>query len=50
MDVRTRNILWQNGWDYKHGTGHGIGYFLNVHEGNLKYDELYSAFGQFTET
>ena len=25
--------MWQEGIDYKHGTGHGIGYFLNVHEG-----------------
>ena len=33
LDARTRNILWENGWDYRHGTGHGIGYFLTVHEG-----------------
>ncbi|KAK2185540.1 hypothetical protein NP493_231g03020 [Ridgeia piscesae] len=35
LDARTRNILWENGWDYRHGTGHGIGYFLTVHEGPL---------------
>ena len=33
IDVRARTPLWQNGWDYNHGTGHGLGYFLNVHEG-----------------
>ena len=33
IDARTRAILWQNGWDYNHGTGHGIGYYLSVHEG-----------------
>jgi len=25
--------LWQDGLDYRHGTGHGVGHFLNVHEG-----------------
>lgn len=25
--------MWQRGMDYKCGTGHGVGYFLNVHEG-----------------
>jgi len=34
IDARTRTPLWQNGWDYNHGTGHGIGYWLNVHEGS----------------
>jgi Xaa-Pro aminopeptidase len=33
LDAITRNILWQNGLDFAHGTGHGVGYFLNVHEG-----------------
>jgi len=33
IDTRARAPLWQNGWDYNHGTGHGIGYWLNVHEG-----------------
>ncbi len=33
IDARTRTYLWRNGWDFNHGTGHGIGYFLNVHEG-----------------
>eukprot|EP00966_Prymnesium_polylepis_P022934 527380-Prymnesium_polylepis.1 len=28
-----RGPLWQDGMNYLHGTGHGIGAFLNVHEG-----------------
>lgn len=33
LDIRAREILWEQGLDYKHGTGHGIGNLLNVHEG-----------------
>ena len=33
LDVLARGPLWQAGLDYKHGTGHGVGYVLNVHEG-----------------
>lgn len=33
LDVLARNQLWQQGLDYGHGTGHGVGYFMNVHEG-----------------
>lgn len=33
LDVLARNPLWQEGIDYKCGTGHGLGFFLNVHEG-----------------
>ena len=33
IDARTRASLWERGWDYRHGTGHGIGAFLQVHEG-----------------
>lgn len=33
LDARARAPIWQNGWDYNHGTGHGIGYYLSVHEG-----------------
>ncbi|WP_066802866.1 aminopeptidase P family protein [Moraxella oblonga] len=32
LDVLARNQLWRYGLDYGHGTGHGVGYFLNVHE------------------
>ncbi|NYT39020.1 aminopeptidase P family protein [Allopusillimonas soli] len=33
LDVLARNPIWQAGGEYGHGTGHGVGYFLNVHEG-----------------
>lgn len=33
LDIVARQPLWECGLDYKHGTGHGIGYILNVHEG-----------------
>ncbi|MDY3330926.1 MAG: aminopeptidase P family protein [Pelistega sp.] len=33
LDTLARTPLWQLGLDYGHGTGHGVGYFLNVHEG-----------------
>lgn len=33
LDVRAREVFWEQGLDYKHGTGHGVGYLLNVHEG-----------------
>lgn len=33
LDMKAREVLWEHGLDYKHGTGHGVGYLLNVHEG-----------------
>ncbi|MFW6196789.1 MAG: aminopeptidase P family protein [Thermoplasmatota archaeon] len=33
LDVLARKPMWDNHIDYKCGTGHGVGYFLNVHEG-----------------
>lgn len=33
VDAIARAPLWEHGLDYGHGTGHGVGYFLNVHEG-----------------
>ena len=32
LDIYARGVMWDNGMDYKCGTGHGIGYCLNVHE------------------
>ncbi len=32
LDVIARDVFWKEGLDFKHGTGHGIGYVLNVHE------------------
>ena len=39
LDILARMRLWKDGIDYKCGTGHGIGYILNVHEGpqNLRW-------------
>jgi Xaa-Pro aminopeptidase len=33
LDSFARQFLWQEGFDYEHGTGHGVGCFLSVHEG-----------------
>ena len=33
LDILARMPLWELGLDYNHGTGHGVGYLLNVHEG-----------------
>jgi Xaa-Pro aminopeptidase len=33
LDAFARRALWEDGLDYRHGTGHGVGHFLNVHEG-----------------
>ena len=33
IDIRARKYLKKEGQDYAHGTGHGVGFFLNVHEG-----------------
>ena len=32
LDILARQFLWQEGFDYDHGTGHGVGSFLSVHE------------------
>jgi len=33
LDILARHALWQAGLDYAHGTGHGVGAVLNIHEG-----------------
>jgi len=33
LDILARQFLWEAGCDYAHGTGHGVGSFLSVHEG-----------------
>ncbi len=33
LDILARQFLWSDGYDYDHGTGHGVGSFLSVHEG-----------------
>ncbi|MFV0365158.1 MAG: M24 family metallopeptidase [Mangrovibacterium sp.] len=42
LDVLARQALWQHGLNYGHGTGHGIGYFLNVHEGPQSIRQQYN--------
>ena len=32
LDYVARELMWQRGLNYNHGTGHGVGYLLNVHE------------------
>lgn len=41
LDILARKALWDNCLSYRHGTGHGIGHFLNVHEGpqNIRLEE-----------
>ncbi|MDT8998323.1 aminopeptidase P family protein [Paucibacter sp. APW11] len=33
LDALARAPMWEHGLDFMHGTGHGVGYFMNVHEG-----------------
>lgn len=33
VDILARQPLWEEGLEYRHGTGHGLGFYLNVHEG-----------------
>lgn len=42
LDILARGPIWNLGIDYRHGTGHGIGSFLNVHEGpqSFKYKSI----------
>lgn len=41
LDILARKFLYENGLDYKHGTGHGVGYFLSVHEGSCGISKNY---------
>ncbi|KAI9843452.1 MAG: hypothetical protein M1837_006298 [Sclerophora amabilis] len=51
LDTLARQFLWEEGLDYRHGTGHGVGSFLNVHEGpvgigtRIQYSEVPLAAG-----
>ncbi len=40
LDSLARYALWQQGLDYDHGTGHGVGSYLNVHEGPQRISKL----------
>ncbi len=41
LDILARKAMWDRSINYGHGTGHGVGHFLNVHEGpqNIRMDE-----------
>lgn len=42
LDALARQFLWHEGLSYLHGTGHGVGHFLNVHEGpqNIRLNDV----------
>jgi Xaa-Pro aminopeptidase len=42
LDALARQYLWQTGRDYDHGTGHGVGAFLSVHEGPQRISKAWS--------
>jgi Xaa-Pro aminopeptidase len=42
LDILARQFLWQAGLDYDHGTGHGVGAFLSVHEGPQRISKISS--------
>ncbi|MEM9668128.1 MAG: aminopeptidase P family protein [Pseudomonadota bacterium] len=43
LDTLARHALWQNGLDYEHGTGHGVGVYLGVHEGPQRIAKPWNA-------
>ena len=43
LDVLARQFLWQDGVTYNHGTGHGVGAFLSVHEGPIGFSPRYTT-------
>ena len=42
LDILARQFLWQDGVTYNHGTGHGVGAFLGVHEGPIGISSRYN--------
>jgi len=42
LDILARQPLWENSMNYGHGTGHGVGHFLNVHEGPMAIRQEYN--------
>jgi Xaa-Pro aminopeptidase len=43
LDTLARQFLWQAGIDFEHGTGHGVGSYLSVHEGPARISKLGTA-------
>ena len=43
LDVPSRQFLWAEGFDFDHGTGHGVGSVLGVHEGPQRIARAWNA-------
>jgi Xaa-Pro aminopeptidase len=43
LDALARQFLWREGFDYDHGTGHGVGVFLSVHEGPQRISKAHNG-------
>lgn len=43
LDALARQFLWREGYDYDHGTGHGVGVFLSVHEGPQRISKAHNS-------
>lgn len=43
LDALARQFLWREGYDYDHGTGHGVGVFLSVHEGPQRISKAHNG-------
>ena len=43
LDALARQFLWREGFDYDHGTGHGVGVFLSVHEGPQRISKQHNS-------
>ena len=37
LDCIAREVFWKEGLNFNHGTGHGVGYLLNIHEGQINF-------------
>ncbi|EEB80427.1 peptidase, M24 family [marine gamma proteobacterium HTCC2148] len=44
LDALARQFLWREGFDYDHGTGHGVGAFLSVHEAPQRIGKAHNPF------
>ena len=44
LDILARNPLWQYRRNFGHGTGHGVGFFLNVHEGPQEFRQNFNSY------
>jgi len=49
LDVLARQELWSQGWNFRHGTGHGVGHVLSVHEGPPNIRNAHTSAGSENE-